>query len=221
MSFWKNFKLLAAIYIFTGLLAGYWDTRLSNLYIYHDQISKIHLYRTLQAHVVLGVLIALILAAWILFMNRSSKSEFERSRFIANHIALTVSSLVFIIFFIKTHLLWLKTHLFELQGFLWTFVIVASCVLLYFIVRFLVMKVTSRPSSKQLAAGIFLVCCLGTFADEYFHRRFQLPETPSTTKPNILLIVVDTLRWDFITSYGYPRKITPNLEALTRESVLV
>ena len=112
-----------------------------------------------------------------------------------------------------------KTHLFEPQGLLWTFVIIAGCVLLYFIVRFLVMKVASRPS-KQLAAGIFLICCIGTFADEYFHRRFRIPEVPSTTKPNILLIVVDTLRWDFVTSYGYPRKITPNLDALTRESVL-
>ena len=39
-------------------------------------------------------------------------------------------------------------------------------------------------------------------------------------KPNILLIVLDTTRGDHLSSYGYSRQTTPNLDALANESVV-
>ncbi len=42
------------------------------------------------------------------------------------------------------------------------------------------------------------------------------PDAP----PNVLLIVIDTLRADSLGSYGYNRDTSPNLDALARESVL-
>jgi arylsulfatase A-like enzyme len=43
--------------------------------------------------------------------------------------------------------------------------------------------------------------------------------TPANGTPNVLLIIIDTLRADHVSSAGYPRPTTPNLDALTREGV--
>lgn len=40
------------------------------------------------------------------------------------------------------------------------------------------------------------------------------------TQPNILLVVIDTVRADHVGCYGYERNTTPNLDAFARESVL-
>ena len=47
------------------------------------------------------------------------------------------------------------------------------------------------------------------------------PEAPTTLPgpSNILLITVDTLRADHLSSYGYPRKTSPTLDRLAREGV--
>ena len=39
-------------------------------------------------------------------------------------------------------------------------------------------------------------------------------------KPNIVLIMVDTLRADHLGSYGYPADVSPNLDVLARESIV-
>ncbi|MGH8547110.1 MAG: sulfatase [Methylococcales bacterium] len=41
-----------------------------------------------------------------------------------------------------------------------------------------------------------------------------------TGKPNIILIVLDTLRADRLSLSGYPRRTTPNIEAFARDSVV-
>ena len=43
--------------------------------------------------------------------------------------------------------------------------------------------------------------------------------TPLPSPSNILLITVDTLRADHLSSYGYPRRTTPNLDRLAAEGV--
>jgi glucan phosphoethanolaminetransferase (alkaline phosphatase superfamily) len=44
---------------------------------------------------------------------------------------------------------------------------------------------------------------------------------PSASKPvNVLLIVVDTLRADHTSLYGYPRRTTPNVDRLARDAVV-
>lgn len=47
----------------------------------------------------------------------------------------------------------------------------------------------------------------------------SLPSTPASA-PNVLFIVVDTLRADHLTSYGYSRATSPRMDALAREGVL-
>ncbi len=45
------------------------------------------------------------------------------------------------------------------------------------------------------------------------------PVAPLPSPSNILLITVDTLRADHLSSYGYPRRTTPNLDRLAAEGV--
>ena len=40
------------------------------------------------------------------------------------------------------------------------------------------------------------------------------------TRPNVLLIVMDTLRADHVSAYGYPKPTTPSLDRLAREGAL-
>ena len=47
----------------------------------------------------------------------------------------------------------------------------------------------------------------------------QLPAAPPGA-PNVLVIVVDTLRADHLSSYGYPRPTSPNIDRLAQEGVL-
>jgi len=47
----------------------------------------------------------------------------------------------------------------------------------------------------------------------------NLPAAPSGA-PNVLVIVVDTLRADHLSAYGYARPTSPNLDRLAREGVL-
>jgi arylsulfatase A-like enzyme len=47
----------------------------------------------------------------------------------------------------------------------------------------------------------------------------QLPSPPPGA-PNVLVIVVDTLRADHLSSYGYPRSTSPNIDRIAQEGVL-
>jgi arylsulfatase A-like enzyme len=46
------------------------------------------------------------------------------------------------------------------------------------------------------------------------------PQPRPSKRPNLVFIVIDTLRADHCGSYGYPRNTTPNLDALGREGFL-
>jgi arylsulfatase A-like enzyme len=52
--------------------------------------------------------------------------------------------------------------------------------------------------------------------------RRQLANLPAATpgSPNVLVILIDTLRADHVSSYGYSRATTPNIDRLAREGVL-
>jgi arylsulfatase A-like enzyme len=43
---------------------------------------------------------------------------------------------------------------------------------------------------------------------------------PTADAPNVVVIVVDTLRADHLSTYGYPRKTSPNLDRIAEEGVL-
>ncbi len=43
-------------------------------------------------------------------------------------------------------------------------------------------------------------------------------ETENASQPNIIFVVVDALRADHVSSYGYDRQTTPNVDAWIAES---
>jgi len=78
-----------------------------------------------------------------------------------------------------------------------------------------------RRSFVLLFGGVFL---LGTGSILWAGWRERdmvraLPPPP-TNAPNVLLITLDTLRADHLSSYGYARKTTPNLDRLAERGVL-
>ncbi len=59
------------------------------------------------------------------------------------------------------------------------------------------------------------------FGDLVLERRLEVPRTEaSSAEPNIVLIVMDTLRADRTSAYGYGRRTTPSLDALAARGTL-
>lgn len=63
------------------------------------------------------------------------------------------------------------------------------------------------------AALILGLVFLGLFVFE------RLPPTGVSGRPNVLLIVLDTVRVDRLSAYGYPRATTPELDSFAAESI--
>jgi arylsulfatase A-like enzyme len=78
-----------------------------------------------------------------------------------------------------------------------------------------------RQSTLALTAVVLLLA-LGMKGGERLAERNQVSALPAAApgSPNILLIVVDTLRADHVSSYGYSRPTTPNIDRIAREGVL-
>ncbi len=75
----------------------------------------------------------------------------------------------------------------------------------------------TTPWAVGLAIFSFLAVQGGLWARERHAIRNLPPHSPNA--PNILVIVVDTLRADHLSLYGYPRATSPHLDALARRSV--
>ena len=69
---------------------------------------------------------------------------------------------------------------------------------------------------------LWLIVFVGIrFADWYSeHRELTALPPPTSGAPNIVLIVVDTLRADHLSTYGYSRATTPHLDRMAKEGVL-
>lgn len=78
----------------------------------------------------------------------------------------------------------------------------------------------SKTSRWLLALWVlvFVVVRGGAWAYEH-HVTASLPEASPGT-PNVLIIVIDTLRADHLSSYGYGRTTTPNLDRIAQQGVL-
>ena len=81
-----------------------------------------------------------------------------------------------------------------------------------------------RGLARRVAPGLALVVCLIAFhnlgADRRERRAIEaLPSTAPAT-PNVLLLILDTVRSSSLSLYGYGRPTTPNLERLALESVV-
>ncbi len=78
-----------------------------------------------------------------------------------------------------------------------------------------------RRSLGWLAILIVLVA-VGTTGWAYWREQSFLNSLPSPKpgQPNVLLIILDTVRADHLSAYGYPRLTTPNLDRIAAEGVL-
>jgi arylsulfatase A-like enzyme len=74
------------------------------------------------------------------------------------------------------------------------------------------LRISLEQSSKQYTIAI-------DCEDEFWLSHYE-HVVPSVTKPNVLLFVVDTLRSDRLSCYGYALNTSPYLDALAGEGVL-
>ena len=77
-----------------------------------------------------------------------------------------------------------------------------------------------RTTPRMVAAWVLVFA--GIQGGQWLHERraiAQLPQAGSGT-PNVLVIVVDTLSADHVSSYGYSRPTTPNLDRIAQQGIL-
>ena len=70
--------------------------------------------------------------------------------------------------------------------------------------------------------GAWVLVFAGIQGGQWLHERKAVAQLPpaASDAPNVLVIVVDTLRADHVSSYGYARPTTPNLDRISRQGVL-
>ena len=76
----------------------------------------------------------------------------------------------------------------------------------------------SLPVVVLVFAIVFGAIRGGTWA----HEKYATAHLPAARRgaPNVLVIVIDTLRGDHLSTYGYSRETSPNIDNLAREGVL-
>ena len=81
----------------------------------------------------------------------------------------------------------------------------------------------SRRWLVAAATALPLLCLLAFAARHHFEApyfdQWGLVEPIAPPRPNVVLIVVDTLRRDHLGCYGYPRDTSPHIDALARAGV--
>jgi arylsulfatase A-like enzyme len=111
---------------------------------------------------------------------------------------------------------WLKNFIFS-KNFLWiVFALAASYYLYIAIKRFLsdIKKITFKTAAVSTLV-IIALCSIGLFAYQYKTRLMH----GNNKRPNILLLLSDSLRADHLSVNGYNRKTSPAIDALAEESV--
>jgi arylsulfatase A-like enzyme len=78
-----------------------------------------------------------------------------------------------------------------------------------------VLERSTRSRWLRILASVAVVSLSSLHAYVLYQRTFTAPEGP-----NVLLVVIDTLRADHLGAYGYEGAASPNLDALARESHL-
>jgi arylsulfatase A-like enzyme len=76
--------------------------------------------------------------------------------------------------------------------------------------------------SLPVVLGLFVAAFLGIEGTQWWIERSATAALPPAVSgaPNVLVIVIDTLRADHVSSYGYSRPTTPNLDRLAKEGIL-
>jgi len=77
------------------------------------------------------------------------------------------------------------------------------------------------PMGAAVSAILLVIyASLGLFLDAPPRLPPPRAAASSSTRPNVVLIVLDTVRADHLSLYGYPRLTTPNLDRLAQDGVL-
>jgi arylsulfatase A-like enzyme len=78
-----------------------------------------------------------------------------------------------------------------------------------------------KRATPLLVAGWGLTLA-GIQGGQWLHERHAVAQLPPAASgaPNVLVIVVDTLRADHVSSYGYARPTTPNLDRIAQQGVI-
>jgi arylsulfatase A-like enzyme len=76
--------------------------------------------------------------------------------------------------------------------------------------------------SAPVLLCVFIFLLVGIESGKRLHESFSTSHLPAAApgSPNILLIVIDTLRADHVSSYGYSRQTTPQIDNLATHGVL-
>lgn len=110
------------------------------------------------------------------------------------------------------------------------FLIIGCTLIVVFLYRHQVCKPRppAHPTAKRLSSdwmmlGVFSsMILLSFFAPDIFSLKNMLrrPAIRSLDSPNVLLIVIDTVRADHLSCYGYQKNTTPNIDNISREGLL-
>lgn len=190
----KRFVVVLALCTFVSVALGYLDVALSDLFLYQNQVAAVHYVETIEHHILMGLAAGLFGA---LLLKRLE---------IATIFRLWIFLLLFFILDVKIQLVWLNSTFFAPDSLAATAGLGALLVLLYWL---------STKTSPVVAGVVLTVGVLATLV-------FQAPrnETASATGPNIVLIVLDTVRADHVGCYGYSLKTTPHIDELASKGVL-
>lgn len=216
--FFRLLPLFLVIHATTSLILGYWDVRLSDQYLYQEQMSRIHYISTLRAHLIAGVLLGILLCLVFAAYQVRKQTEITTISVLINQIPLSFVLLSLLIVGIKIHLVWLDSHLLDPQGLLWTFVAIISAVFLFWILRKLFAFLLGNRPGKFFLIVSFL-CIFTWTAINILHSLPRRSDTGHPNGKNVLLIVIDTLRQDHLSTYGSSQKATPSIDAFAKEAV--
>lgn len=104
---------------------------------------------------------------------------------------------------------------------------IAASAIIYFALKQTVNNAKQNVKWKLVFAGVvvFVTIGLNIYLNKYFlkHAVLELPEKTSTTekkRPDIILIVMDTVRADHLSVYGYERETTPFLNKFVENATL-
>jgi arylsulfatase A-like enzyme len=76
------------------------------------------------------------------------------------------------------------------------------------------------PSSFLVMVGVVLALAGFLFAQDWFKQARETGRPlPPANSPNVLFVVLDTVRADRLSLYGYERPTTPNLERLSKQGI--
>jgi arylsulfatase A-like enzyme len=117
--------------------------------------------------------------------------------------------------------LWIAHQLAQRQSFVVKIVAAAGVLIVIGVVAMLRRR-HGRPLRPPITLAIFAVVMLGSLFVEVPPPRDLPPEAPPprTRQPNILFVLMDTVRADHLSAYGYARDTTPYLRRFARTATL-